>query len=204
MGEGLPIEAKLPLVLARASTLSFSAAFEAILIGIGLGTVIDARLSPQFMWPPDSTMVTNALLPMFGAVGLMLLLALGDGVITLYLRENVSHLIKFEIRRYVRPALLKLLRLGYYAFLACACAAVALWTHVYLWHGHVWPWLFSLLAVFIANGGTVAAKAIFLLDAQRTKPRKKLEWTGIEIVLIAMGAVLAILSAANRFMHWWK
>jgi hypothetical protein len=88
--------------------------------------------------------------------------------------------------------------------MVCARIAVALWTHVYLWHGHVWPWLFSVLAVFIANGGAVAAKVIFLLDAQRTEPRKKLEWTAIEIVLIAIGVVLAILTAANRFMHWWK
>jgi hypothetical protein len=66
MGEGLPIEIELPLALASASTLSFSAAFEAILVGVGLGTVIDARLSPQFIWPPDSSVVTNALFPMFG------------------------------------------------------------------------------------------------------------------------------------------
>ena len=59
MAEGLPIELKLPLLFARASPLSFSATFEAILIGLGLGTVIDARLTPQFIWPPDSTVVTN-------------------------------------------------------------------------------------------------------------------------------------------------
>jgi hypothetical protein len=94
------------------------------------------------------------------------------------------------MRRYIRPALLKLLRLCYFAFLAMAWACLTL--------------LFSLLAVLIANGGTVAAKVIFLLDARRTKPRKKLEWTAVEIVLIAMGAGLALLSATNRFMRWWK
>lgn len=104
-------------------------------------------LSPQFIWPPDSSVVTNALLPMFGAVGLMLLLAVGDCVITLHLRENVAHLIKCEMRRYSRPALLKLLRLGYFAFLACACIAIALWTQ-----GLSLAWACLALAVFTSCG----------------------------------------------------
>jgi hypothetical protein len=47
MGEGLPIEIKLPLAFASASTLSFSAAFEAISAGEGLGPLLMSVCRPS-------------------------------------------------------------------------------------------------------------------------------------------------------------
>lgn len=197
-------EYQIVLVIASASLISLASAIEAVLIGIALGTVIDFRLAPDLLWPPDSTIVTNALLPMFVAVGFMLALATVDAIVTLQLNEHVAHLIKFEVRPHARRFLLRLLKLGHYAFLFFGCASVALWTHVYFWHGQIWTWLFSIVAVFFANGVSVLAKGLFFMDAQRARPREKHEWTVIEIMLWAMAGVLGIYSIAHWVSQHWK
>lgn len=173
-------------------------AIDVVLIGTALGTLLDFQLAPRLLWGPESSIATNALLPMFIAVGFMLFLAVTDLTITTFLNDHVAHYVKWEVRPHVRRVLLLLLRLAYHGYLICAGAAIGLWTHLYLWHGHQGIWVFGLFGVLVANGVSESARIIFQADGKRKGHREQRKASWIEIGLIVAGIGLGIIGLVQH------
>ena len=169
---------------------------DVVLIGLGVGTVIDMAISPRLLAPEDSLLVTSAMLPMIVSLGVMAALTLTDIFVAAFVREHP----RFDLRHHIRRPLRFQMRLAYHGYLIFAGAGICVWTQIFLWRGHWVVWTFGVALALAGNFVSQACRFAIMMAGKGNAPPKKREPVGpVEIALIVAGILLGIYGLVQRF-----
>jgi hypothetical protein len=173
-----------------------SYAFDVVLMGLAVGTLIDLAISPQLLAPPESVIVTNAMLPMIVALGTMGAITIGYLAVAALMIEHR----RLDIRHHIRRPVHFHLRLAYHAYLIFAGAGICIWTQVALWRGHWVTWTFGVVLALVGNLVSQACRYGIRTDGKLKKKHpeeeRETEWA-VSRLLIAAGIALGIVGIVN-------